>query len=182
VVRLEACLVDVYETLLSCDFAEIRGTLPKLAGVAPDAWREEYRQLIPALTVGELSKAEAFAQILLANGIEPRPDLLRELSDKDRELLVACSRLYDDAVPFLQALRSRGIKIAIVSNCSEHTHDMLDELGLRGRGGQAGRGDLPVRAGQARSERGGRRVRGRSGLLLRRRGESGSDRSAAGAG
>jgi putative hydrolase of the HAD superfamily len=128
--RLEACLVDVYETLVSCDFTEIRGTLPKLAGVDPHAWREEYRQLIPSLTVGRLSKAEAFARIMLANGVEPRPDLLRELSDKDRELLVACSRLYDDAVPFLQALRSRGIKIAIVSNCSEHTHDMLDELGV----------------------------------------------------
>jgi putative hydrolase of the HAD superfamily len=130
VVRPEACLVDVYETLVSCDFAEIRGTLPKLAGVAPDAWREEYRQLIPALTVGQLSKAEAFAQIMLANGVEPRPDLLRELSDMDRELLVACSRLYDDAIPFLQALRSGGIKIAIVSNCSEHTRDMLDQLGV----------------------------------------------------
>jgi putative hydrolase of the HAD superfamily len=128
--RLEACLVDVYETLLSCDFSMIRGTLPRLAGVDADAWRHMYRELIPALTIGRLSKAEAFARIMLANGVEPRPDLLRELSEKDRELLVACSRLYDDAVPFLTALRSRGTKIAIVSNCSEHTHDMLDEIGV----------------------------------------------------
>jgi putative hydrolase of the HAD superfamily len=128
--RLEACLVDVYETLLSCDFTKIRGTLPKLAGVDAGAWRDMYRDLIPALTLGQLSKAEAFARIMLANGVEPRPDLLRELSDRDRELLVACSRLYDDSVPFLKALRSRGIKIAIVSNCSEHTRDMLDELGV----------------------------------------------------
>lgn len=128
--RLEACLVDVYETLLSCDFAQIRGTLPKLADVDADAWREMYRDLIPALTLGQLTKAEAFARIMLANGVEPRPDLLSELSDRDRELLVACSRLYDDSIPFLKALRSRGIKIAIVSNCSEHTHDMLDEIGV----------------------------------------------------
>lgn len=128
--RLEACLVDVYETLLSCDFTKIRGTLPKLAGVDAGAWRDMYRDLIPALTLGQLSKAEAFARIMLANGVEPQPDLLRELSDRDRELLVACSRLYDDSVPFLKALRSRGIKIAIVSNCSEHTRDMLDELGV----------------------------------------------------
>jgi putative hydrolase of the HAD superfamily len=128
--RLEACLVDVYETLLSCDFAMIRGTLPKLAGVDADAWRHMYGELIPALTIGHLSKAEAFARIMLANGVEPRPDLLRELSDKDRELLVTCSRLYDDAAPFLKALRSRGMKVAIVSNCSEHTRDMLDEIGV----------------------------------------------------
>jgi putative hydrolase of the HAD superfamily len=128
--RLEACLVDVYETLLSCDFTRIRGTLPKLAGVDVDAWREMYRDLIPALTLGQLSKAQAFERIMVANGVQPSPDLLRELSDRDRELLVACSRLYDDAIPFLKALRSRGIKIAIVSNCSEHTHDMLDEIGV----------------------------------------------------
>ena len=48
--RLEACLVDVYETLLSCDFTKIRGTLPKLAGVDAGAWRDMYRDLIPALT------------------------------------------------------------------------------------------------------------------------------------
>jgi putative hydrolase of the HAD superfamily len=128
--RLEACLVDVYETLLSCDFTRIRGALPKLAGVDADAWREMYRDLIPALTLGRLTKAEAFARIMAATGVQPRPDLLRDLSDRDRELLVACSRLYDDAVPFLKGLRSRGIKIAIVSNCSEHTHDMLDEIGV----------------------------------------------------
>ena len=128
--RLEACLVDVYETLLSCDFTRIRGTLPKLAGVDADRWRDMYRDLIPALTLGQLSKTEAFARIMVATGLQPRPDLLRGLSDRDRELLVACSRLYDDSIPFLKTLRSRGIKIAIVSNCSEHTHDMLDEIGV----------------------------------------------------
>ncbi len=128
--RLEACLVDVYETLLSCDFPVLSDTLPKLAGVDADAWREMYLELIPSLTLGRLSKAEAFARIMRANGVEPRQDLLRELSDKDRELLVACSRPYDDAIPFLNALRSRDIKIAIVSNCSEHTREMLDELGV----------------------------------------------------
>lgn len=128
--RLEACLVDVYDTVLSCDFSRIRGTLPTLAGVDAGAWCDMYRDLIPALTLGQLTKAEAFARIMLANGVEPRPDLLRELSDGDRELLIACSRLYDDAIPFLKALRSRDIKIAVVSNCSEHTHDMLDEIGV----------------------------------------------------
>src|SRR5260370_6341914 len=69
-------------------------------------------------------------QILQAWDVEPRPDLLRELVDKDRELLLASARLYDDAIPFLETLRSRGIKIAIVSNCSEHTRDVLSELGV----------------------------------------------------
>jgi putative hydrolase of the HAD superfamily len=126
----EACLVDVYETLLNCDFAAHGSELPALAGVTEDAWGHEYSQVGPALTNGRLSKAEGFERILTACGMEPRPDLVRRLVDKDRELLLASARLYDDAIPFLQALGSRGVKIAIVSNCSEHTRDLLDKLGV----------------------------------------------------
>jgi HAD superfamily hydrolase (TIGR01509 family) len=130
VTRREACLVDVYDTLLSYDFAAHRTELPALAGVSQDAWAEGYSQIGSALTLGQLSKAEGFEGILKANGVEPRPDLLRAVLDKDRELLLACARLYDDAIPFLQALGSRGIGIAIVSNCSENTRDLLEELGV----------------------------------------------------
>jgi putative hydrolase of the HAD superfamily len=126
----EACLVDVYNTLLSCDFAAHRTELPALAGISQEAWAEAYGQIGSALTRGQLSKAEGFEGILRANGVEPRPDLVRVLVDRDRELLLASSRLYDDALPFLQALTSRGIRIAIVSNCSEHTRDLLEELGV----------------------------------------------------
>jgi putative hydrolase of the HAD superfamily len=126
----EACLVDVYDTLVSCDFAAHRAELPSLAGFSQEAWAEGYGQIGSALTRGQLSKAEGFERILGANGVEPRPDLVRALLDKDRELLLASSQLYDDALPFLRALRSRGIRIAIVSNCSEHTRDLLEELGV----------------------------------------------------
>jgi putative hydrolase of the HAD superfamily len=61
-------------------------------------------------------------------GVEPRPDLVRALVDRDRELLLAAARLYDDAIPFLESLRSHGVKIAIVSNCTEHTRRLLTEI------------------------------------------------------
>ena len=67
-----------------------------------------------------------------AGGAKPRPDLVRALVDRDRELLLRSARLYDDALPFLRALRSHGIKIAIVSNCSEHTRDLLESNGVAG--------------------------------------------------
>jgi putative hydrolase of the HAD superfamily len=130
VARREACLIDVYETLLSCDFAAHRIELPALAGVTEDAWENEYSRVGSALTNGRLAKAEGFARILRACGVEPRSDLVRALVDRDRDLLLASARLYDDAISFLEALRSRGIKIAIVSNCSEHTRDLLDKLGV----------------------------------------------------
>ena len=128
--RREVCLVDVYDTLLSCDFAAHRTELPALAGVSQDAWAEGYGQVGAALGLGQLTKAEGFGRILTACGVEARPGLVRALVDKDRDLLLASARLYEDALPFLEALRSGGIRIAVVSNCSEHTRDLLEEVGV----------------------------------------------------
>jgi putative hydrolase of the HAD superfamily len=130
VAEREACLVDVYDTLLSCDFVAHRAELPMLAGLSAQTWVEAYRQVGEALGTGQVSKAEGFERILRASGTEPRPDLVRALVDRDRDLLLQSARLYDDALPFLRALRSRGIKIAIVSNCSEHTRDLLESNGV----------------------------------------------------
>ncbi len=101
-----------------------------LAGVEAQAWREGYQRYEYMLNTGQLTKAEGFELILRGCGAEPRPDLVRALLDKDRELLFATTRLYDDVLPFLTGLRSRDIKIAIVSNCGEYTRELLVELGV----------------------------------------------------
>jgi putative hydrolase of the HAD superfamily len=126
----DACLVDLYDTLLSCDFSPNRRELPKLAGVAANAWNEAYAQLWAAVQTGRVSKAEAFTQTLRALGAQPSADLVRALVDLDRELAFASAWLYDDAIPFLDRLRAADIKIAIVSNCSEHTRPLLTRLGV----------------------------------------------------
>jgi putative hydrolase of the HAD superfamily len=101
-----------------------------MAGVTADAWSEAYAKLWAAVQTGRVSKTEAFAQTLQALGAQPSTDLLRALVDRDRELAFASARLYDDAIPFLLRLRSAGLKIAIVSNCSEHTRPLLTKLGV----------------------------------------------------
>jgi putative hydrolase of the HAD superfamily len=131
VAECEACLVDVYDTLLSSDFAAYMTELPRLAGLTTEAWAAAYREVVgPAFRLGQMPKAEGFARILGAAGAEPRPDLVRALVDLDLQVLLRNARLYDDALPFLRALRARGIKIAIVSNCSEHTRDLLEANGV----------------------------------------------------
>jgi HAD superfamily hydrolase (TIGR01509 family) len=130
VAEREACLVDVYDTLLSCDFVAHEAELPLLAGLSMRAWGAGYSQVGAALGIGQLTKAEGFERILRDGGVEPRPDLVRALVDRDRELLLRSARLYDDALEFLRDVRARGIKIAIVSNCSEHTRDLLESNGV----------------------------------------------------
>jgi HAD superfamily hydrolase (TIGR01509 family) len=126
----EACLVDVYDTIVSCDFARVRDEMSALAGITTEAWHDAYQRISPSLTDGRISKAEGFEEILRACGQEPRPGLIREMVKRDQELLLENAHLYDDAIPFLDRLRVRGVKIAIVSNCAETTRPLLVQLGV----------------------------------------------------
>jgi HAD superfamily hydrolase (TIGR01509 family) len=130
VTEREACLVDVYDTLLWVDFEQHRGELPALAGLSLEAWIAGMRQIGRDTGTGRLTTAEGYERLLQASGAQARPELVKALVEKDRELLLARARLYDDSLPFLRELRARGIKIAIVSNCSQHTRDLLESNGV----------------------------------------------------
>jgi putative hydrolase of the HAD superfamily len=130
VTRPAACLIDVYETILSCDFSRHSQEMPALAGVTLQDWRAGTSRIGPLFNVGRLTKTEGFGQVLQECGVEPRPALVRALVEADRELLLASAHLYDDSIPFLAKLRSHGVRAAILSNCSEHTRDLLVKLGL----------------------------------------------------
>ena len=128
--RLEACLVDAYDTIVTCDFSIIQNELSALSGISPGTWQVEYARIGALVSDGRISKTEAFARVLRAVGREARPGLVAELVRQDQELLLAHARLYDDTIPFLQRLRDRGVKIAIVSNCAENTRPLLVKHGI----------------------------------------------------
>jgi putative hydrolase of the HAD superfamily len=130
VARLEACLVDAYDTIVTCDFSVLRREVPALADIPADVWDEEYSRLGALLTDGRMSKTEAFGQILQASGQQAQAGLVAEMVRRDAELLLANARLYDDVIPSLDRLRARGIKIAVVSNCTENTRPVLVSLGV----------------------------------------------------
>lgn len=115
---------------MTCDFTAHRTELPAMAGIAANAMDTEFKRLEPAVTDGRLSLSEAYARILRACGREAEPGLVDSVADKSRELLLTSARLYDDVLPFLRTLRSCGVRTAIVSNCSEHTRDLLIKLGV----------------------------------------------------
>ena len=124
VARLEACLVDAYDTIVTCDFSALRLEVPTLAGIPAGAWDKEYDRIGPWLTDGRMSKTQAFGQILRACGVDAAPALVREMVRRDHEVLLANARLFDDVIPFLGKLRARGIK------CAENTRPMLVSLGV----------------------------------------------------
>jgi putative hydrolase of the HAD superfamily len=130
VTHVEACLIDAFGTILTCDFTAHTRELPVLAGLPADAMYAEFARIAPALTDGRLSMAAGYEHILRTCGAEPRPELARALVDRGMELLLANGRLFDDVLPFLAGLRARGMKVAIVSNCDEQARGLLGWLGV----------------------------------------------------
>jgi len=129
-VTVRACLVDVYDTILSDNFRARVGALTAFAGADFDRWLDAWDKSLDDRGRGKLTLADAFTQTLLACGIEPAPGLVCELVRRDVELLRDGSHVYDDTAPFFAELRARGIASALVSNCSESTRPMLEQRGL----------------------------------------------------
>jgi putative hydrolase of the HAD superfamily len=125
-----ACLVDVYDTILDSGFYTRMRELTALAGADAAGWYAEWERQHTERDLGLLSAEESFTRLLRAGGIDPRPDLVAGLAEMDTELMAAHARLYDDTIPFLTGLRARGIRIALVSNCSQHTRQLLNDLGV----------------------------------------------------
>jgi putative hydrolase of the HAD superfamily len=125
-----ACLVDVYDTIVNSDFEPRVRAVSALAGVDTGVWLREWGKTGDERGRGKLSMADSFALTLQACGLDPTPELVSELVATDARMLNEDTRLYDDAVPFFGELRSRGIGIALVSNCADNTRPMLEKLGV----------------------------------------------------
>ena len=111
VARVEACLLDAFGTILTCDFTAHTRELPALAGIPADAMYQEFARIAPALTDGRLSMAAGYGRILRACGAEPRPELVRALADRGMELLLAsggCSATCCRSWPGRAPARSRS--------------------------------------------------------------------------
>jgi HAD superfamily hydrolase (TIGR01509 family) len=125
-----ACLVDVYDTIVDSRFESRLRDVAAFAGVDPDVWLAGWVKTRIERDLGTLTVADSVAQTLLAIGIEPAPELVDSLVEKDVELLHQQVRVFGDSVPFLTGLRASGMAIALVSNCGDTTRELLDYLGV----------------------------------------------------
>jgi HAD superfamily hydrolase (TIGR01509 family) len=123
-------LIDVFETVLSVDFARHGDELTARAGLDPDPWQAAFLPLLPSLMDGRLTLREGYVAAFGACGLPHDDALLDRLAGHDWDLIVEHSVLHADTVPFLEALRERGVATAFVSNCADNTRDLLAHLGI----------------------------------------------------
>ncbi|WP_243058430.1 HAD family hydrolase [Nocardioides sp. SR21] len=126
----DACLIDVFETVLSVDNARHAIRFAARAGVSPGGFASAAAEWGAKLTDGRATLAEAITAVVRGSGGEPEEDEVAALVAADRELIIELAVLHPDTVPFLEELRAAGVRTAFVSNCSENTRPLLDALGL----------------------------------------------------
>ena len=127
---VRACLIDVYDTILRSQFVPRMESLVKPLGIAIGDWLAEWDKLREDRDRGRVTIAASCARTLTAFGIEPEPGLVADLARRDVEFSRTHTRLFDDTVPFLERLRSKGVLTALVSNCADTTRGQLEYLGI----------------------------------------------------
>lgn len=121
-------LLDVYETILTLDVPAVLQGLAETHGLGVDEWNRASSPYIPAAQVGSLTLEEAFARTLEATGRSREG--AGALVAADLQLVLRHASVFPDVWPFLRACRERSIRVALISNCSENTRPLLQELGI----------------------------------------------------
>lgn len=128
-------LFDLYETLVSFDPRPIRDARERVAnraGVSPAVLSAADRQTMPDRMRGRCgdSVEDELAAILRKAGAADDPDLVSAFREAEMDAWRQAVIVHDDVVPCLHGLRTAGVRLALVSNCSRLTRPLLDDWKL----------------------------------------------------
>jgi putative hydrolase of the HAD superfamily len=129
---VDALLLDLYDTLawIRPELAR-REAIAERTGADRGALRAAWMETTAERSLGRGGSLEAdIALVLGICGVQVEPDVLAELADAERRSWRAGVRLYDDVMPTLHQLRARGHRLALVSNCSSQTREVVSATGL----------------------------------------------------
>jgi putative hydrolase of the HAD superfamily len=127
-----AVLLDLYDTLVESDWHEWHHEMAELLGVERAVLRQAFDVTRPARSVGAYPDVEADMRVIVeATGVvDPPIELVRDLAAREFGFMTGHVRLHDDSLPVVRELRRRGVRTALVSNCSHNTTPVVERLGL----------------------------------------------------
>ena len=129
----DAVLLDLYDTIVWSEWFRLRDAIAARIGddMEADRLQKAFEQTRPARGVGTFGSVEGdMAAVLEAAGVPHDATLIGELVELERVHLANGVHVYDDVLPTLASLRDRGVKTALVSNCSHSTRPVVERLGL----------------------------------------------------
>lgn len=129
----DAVLLDLYDTIVWSEWFRLRDAIAARVGdgMEADRLQEAFEQTRPERGVGAFGNVEGdMAAVLETAGVPYDAALVDELVELERTHLANGVHLYDDVFPALAALHERGVKTALVSNCSHSTRPVVERLGL----------------------------------------------------
>ena len=126
-----AVLIDLYDTLVHSQWPWLKGQLAELLGVSADAVGHALTVTRELRSIGTFPDVEGDTRNWLeALALTPGDAMVEQVVEMERSAMEVGVLLYEDSLPAVHDLRSRGIKTALVSNCSHSTRPVVDRLRL----------------------------------------------------
>jgi HAD superfamily hydrolase (TIGR01509 family) len=128
---VDAALLDLYDTVARTRWRELSDRISGQLGVDVAALYRAYSVTRAERSIGAFDGLEGdMAAIVQAAGFESTPELIDSLVEMERQFTETGVELWEDSLPVVYELRQRGVKTALVSNCSHSTREIVDRLGL----------------------------------------------------
>ncbi|MBA3739389.1 MAG: hypothetical protein H0W97_12600, partial [Actinobacteria bacterium] len=126
---MDAVLLDLYDTLVRTRWGQLSERITAELGIEKAELFRAYDLTRAARGVGTYGSVEGdMTAIVEAVGLDPDPSLLARLLDMEREFSETGVELWEDSLPVVRELRARGVKAALISNCSHSTRPIVDRL------------------------------------------------------
>lgn len=128
----DAILIDLFDTAVYCPWAELRLAMAHEVGVRIDDLLAGYATTQAARNVGAYGDARKdIEEVTRAAGLNLTEAEIVALADLEREFLLRHGDYYADSLPFLEAVRRRGLWTGTISNCSYGAETLLERLRVR---------------------------------------------------
>ena len=128
---MDAALLDLYDTVARTRWHELSDRIAGELDVDLAALYRAYNLTRDDRSVGAFDGQEGdMAAIVEAAGFTSSPELIGTLVALERAFTETGVELWEDSLPVVHELRARGVRTALVSNCSHSTRGIVDRLGL----------------------------------------------------
>lgn len=124
-------MLDLYDTLVRTRWGQLSERITAELGIEKSDLFRAYDATREARGVGTYGSVEGdMTAIVEAVGLAAEPALIERLLGMEREFSETGVELWEDSVPVLRELRGRGVKTALISNCSHSTRPIVDRLDI----------------------------------------------------